>query len=161
MREFDTLRQRMLDELKAIGAKDSFCRCDLDDALDLIRSLNGLKELNPHGEKPTQEGAGSEHLTMDQAKKWVGAMQNADGTTGPHWSYETAFQLMSSRKITCHSTDFWVTLCMMYSDYCAVAKEYGADTPAFYADMAAAFLHDKDAVDNKLVEYWEHIPAGR
>ena len=157
MREFETLRQRMLDELKKIGAKDSFCRCDLHDSKELIDSLNGLKELYPHGEEAAQKDTEPEHLTMDQAKKWVGAMQNADGTTGPHWSYEAAFQLMSSRKITCHSTDFWVTLCMMYSDYCAVAKEYGADTPAFYADMAAAFLHDKDAVDDKLVEYWEHI----
>ena len=161
MREFETLRQRMLDELKKIGAKDSFCRCDLDDALDLIRSLNGLKELNPHDAQSAHDEPGAKQLTMDQAKKWVAAMQNADGTTGPHWSYEAAFQLMSSRKISCNSTDFWVTLCMMYSDYCAVAKEYGADTPAFYADMAAAFLHDKDAVDDKLVEYWEHIPAGR
>ena len=50
---------------------------------------------------------------------------------------------------------------MMYSDYCAVAREHGVDTPPFYADMAAAFLHDDDAVDDKLVAYWETIPADK
>lgn len=160
MRELESLRQHLLAELQKIGSKDGIGRCDLHDAVELIQSLNGLDELCPHCAKSPAPDTRAEHLTMDQAKEWVAAMQNADGTTGPHWSYEVAHQLMGTRKITCNPTDFWVTLCMMYSDYCAVAKEYGADTPAFYADMAAAFLHDKDAVDGKLVTYWETIPAG-
>jgi len=28
----------------------------------------------------------------------------------------------------------------------------------FYADLAAAFLHDEDAKEGKLVRYWECIP---
>lgn len=31
-----------------------------------------------------------------------------------------------------------------YSDYCAVAKKFGLDRPDFYAELAKAFLNDKD-----------------
>ena len=96
---------------------------------------------------------------MAQAKDWLGKMQNADGTTGAHWSLEAASRLMVQRGIDCDPMDFWVTLNMMHSDYSKVAKAYSADNPNFYADMAAAFLCDEDAVKDKLVQYWEHIPA--
>ena len=46
---------------------------------------------------------------------------------------------------------------MMYSDYCMVARSYSADNQNFYADMAAAFLRDKDAVPGKIVEYLDSI----
>ena len=99
------------------------------------------------------------HLTRDEAEEWCDRMKNADGTTGPHWSYDQATQLMTQRNLTCNPVDFWVALCMMYSDYSKVARAYSADNPNFYADMAAAFLCDEDAVKDKLVQYWEHIPA--
>ena len=44
-----------------------------------------------------------------------------------------------------------------WGNYGKVAKMYSVDNTNFYADMAAAFLQDKDAVDGKLVEYWERI----
>lgn len=99
------------------------------------------------------------HLTRDEAEEWCDSMKNADGTTGPHWSYDQATQLMTQRNLTCNPVDFWAALCMMYSDYSKVARAYSADNPNFYADMAAAFLCDEDAVKDKLVQYWEHIPA--
>lgn len=99
------------------------------------------------------------HLTRDEAEEWCDRMKNADGTTGPHWSYDQATQLMTQRNLTCNPVDFWAALCMMYSDYSKVARAYSADNPNFYADMAAAFLCDEDAVKDKLVQYWEHIPA--
>ena len=99
------------------------------------------------------------HLTRDEAEEWCDGMKNADGTTGPHWSYDQATQLMTQRNLTCNPVDFWAALCMMYSDYSKVARAYSADNPNFYADMAAAFLCDEDAVKDKLVQYWEHIPA--
>ncbi len=62
------------------------------------------------------------HLTRDEAEEWCDSMKNADGTTGPHWSYDQATQLMTQRNLTCNPVDFWATLCMMYSDYCKVAR---------------------------------------
>ena len=53
-----------------------------------------------------------------------------------------------------------VTMNMMYSDYCAVARSYSADNQNFYADMAAAFLRDKDAVPGKIVKYLDVIVDG-
>lgn len=99
------------------------------------------------------------HLTRDEAEEWCDGMKNADGTTGPHWSYDQATQLMAQRNLTCNPVDFWATLCMMYSDYSKVARAYSADNPNFYADLAAAFLRDDDAVEDKIVKYWECIPA--
>lgn len=99
-----------------------------------------------------------QHLTHDEAEEWCDNMVNADGTKGPHWTYAQASQLMAQRGIDCDPMDFWVTLNMMHSDYSKVAKAYSTDNPNFYADMAAAFLCDEDAVKDKLVQYWEHIP---
>ena len=98
------------------------------------------------------------HLTRDEAEEWCDSMKNADGTTGPHWSYDQATQLMTQRNLTCNPVDFWAALCMMYSDYSKVARAYSADNPNFYADLAAAFLRDDDAVEDKIVKYWECIP---
>lgn len=97
------------------------------------------------------------HLTHDEAKEWTDCMINADGTTGAHWTYEQASQLMSQRSIDCDKNDFWAVLNMMYSDYCRVAKSYSVDNPNFYADMTAAFLRDEDAVEGKAAAYWECI----
>lgn len=55
---------------------------------------------------------------------------------------------------------FCLAMNMMYSDYCKVAKKYGADTPEFYADMAKAFLRDKDfdgKPEEKLYLYYKTI----
>lgn len=47
---------------------------------------------------------------------------------------------------------------MLYSDYCSVAKKYGlGDKIDFYADMARAFLMDRDAELDKLERYYRYI----
>ena len=49
---------------------------------------------------------------------------------------------------------------MMYSDYCKVAKKYGVDRPEYYADLAKAFLRDKDfdgKPEEKLYIYYKAI----
>ncbi len=38
-----------------------------------------------------------------------------------------------------------------------VAKKYNTLTPEFFADMAMAFISDKDAVENKTAMYYECI----
>lgn len=101
-----------------------------------------------------------QHLTRDEAEKWTDCMTNADGTKGAHWTYDQATQLMTQRNINCDKNDFWAVLNMMYSDYCRVAKSYSVDNLNFYADMAAAFLHDDDAVEGKAAMYWECIADG-
>lgn len=49
---------------------------------------------------------------------------------------------------------FCLAMNMMYSDYCKVAQKFGADRPEFYAEMAKAFLKDKDFDGNGEEKLW-------
>ena len=45
----------------------------------------------------------------------------------------------------------------LYTDYCKVAKKYGVDKVDFWADLAKAFMRDKDAGEGKVKKYYEFI----
>lgn len=96
-------------------------------------------------------------MTRETAMRWVSGMKNEDGTTGPHYSMEQAKQIMEQYKIDCDEIEFFVTINMIYSDYCKVAKKNNCSTIEFYACMAKAFLEDKDAQPNKLERYYTCI----
>jgi hypothetical protein len=98
-----------------------------------------------------------EPLDRKQAMAWVVQMQNADGTTGAHWTIAEAAPLMAPRNITQEPETWWAVLNMMYSDYYPVAQRHGVNVPDFYADMAAAFLQDKDGPKNKAGLYYHAI----
>lgn len=86
-------------------------------------------------------------ITPEEMTKWVNEMQNADGTTGAHWTVEETSGVGVPDGI---SALCWNTVMnMMYSDYFDVADRYGVNTPEFYAEMAKAFLFDKDAKQGK------------
>lgn len=89
--------------------------------------------------------------------EWVKRMENADGTTGPHWSRHEAEVIRAKYGISCGELDFYVALNMMYSDYCMAANQAGASTVELYARMAEAFLKDKDAQPDKLERYYRYI----
>ena len=89
-------------------------------------------------------------------------MQNADGTTGPHWTMEQTTAVAESMGIQPNELQRWawgVTMNMMYSDYYPVAVEFGLNRPEFYAALAKAFLCDKDGPgpEHKLMAYYENI----
>lgn len=102
---------------------------------------------------------GGEVMPMDRqrAEQWASGMQNADGSTGPHWSLEQTEQVRTQQNIDCDPVKFWVAMNMMYSDYCKVAEKLGVNNAVFYASMAKAFLDDKDAQPEKLARYYEYI----
>lgn len=100
----------------------------------------------------------SSAFSLDTARAWTKKMKNEDGTQGPHWTLEQAKQIMAQRKIGLDPVQFWVTLNMIYSDYSPVAKKHGlGGSLDFYADMAKAFLTDKDAKPEKLARYYDAI----
>lgn len=105
---------------------------------------------------------GTDHK-MDQrtAERWANMMQNADGTTGPHWSYQQVEQLkQQKRELQPYPTpDLYATLNMMYSDYKDVAKKFNADNQDFYICMAKAWLDDKDAGsgESKTMNYFKYV----
>jgi len=85
-------------------------------------------------------------------------MENADGTTGPHWTMEQTEIVKNQRGIQWDAQEFNVAINMIYFDYSEVFKEYGVRDKIFlYADMAYAFLSDKDARPGKLARYYNSI----
>lgn len=95
-------------------------------------------------------------LTPEKAEEWLLNMQNEDGTKGPHWSMQET-DSFKPEGIDSHCWD--VAMNMMYSDYFSVAVSYGANTPDFYAELAKAFLMDKDTKQGKakLAAYYNCI----
>ena len=98
-----------------------------------------------------------EELDHEGVKRWMDKLQNADGSKGPHWSFDQAKQLMAQKSIDCDPDEFWAALNMMFSDYAPVAKKHNASTVDFYVEMAKAFLDDKDAKPDKLERYYRAV----
>ena len=84
-------------------------------------------------------------------------MQNTDGCTGPLWAFEQAGQIMAQKKIDCDPVQFYAALNAVYSDFYTVAKKYGVSNIEFFADLAKAWLDDKDAVPDKLAAYYQYV----
>lgn len=100
-------------------------------------------------------------FTREDAMRWAEHMQNADGTTGPHWTMEQTSAVADASGIP-HDISRWawgVTMNMMYSDYYDVARKFGVNVPEFYAELARAFLMDKDGPgpEEKLCAYYRCI----
>ena len=103
-------------------------------------------------------GEEEEPFQMEDAKMWAKRMENMDGTHGPHWTFEQAQQVMEQNGFSCDPVQFWMALCMMYSDYSKAAQKHGVgNSVEFYADLAQAFLEDKDAPKDKLERYYRSI----
>lgn len=104
-------------------------------------------------------GEGGEHLTREQAEKWVKGMKSEDGKPGPRWPYQEIKQYAGNFGIQGEEQviEFFAVMNALYSDYCKVAKKYGVDKVDFWADLAKAFMHDKDAEPGKVALYYECI----
>ena len=130
-------------------------------------SLEGRMDRYPaysethHGDywREDMEHAGKNRapLTQETALEWISRMKNEDGTTGPHWTMEQTEQARKQRGIDCDPLEFFVTMNMMYSDYCKAAEKANASSMDFYAYMSKAFLDDKDAQPDKLERYYHCI----
>lgn len=104
----------------------------------------------------------TEDFTAEDAEKWAAGLVNEDGTYGAHWDIaQTAAAAESVGVQFEHITkeDWYITMNMMYSDYSKVADKYGVGMAEFYADMAKAFLFDKDAASPqaKLEGYYHGV----
>ncbi len=98
-------------------------------------------------------------MTRERAEEWMRSLKNEDGTTGPHWTLEQVKALLQQRGIAnVDPIRVWVAMNADYSDRVAVNRKYGLDKPDYYLDSAiAAWLNDKDAVDNKEAAYYAYI----
>lgn len=141
----EEIRKFAEDEMTPINTEMLACLMIIHDHCHLL----------PGGEtKTTVEKQSSELLC-----EWVDHMENADGTTGGHWSRHEAEIIQAKYGIPCGELEFYVSLNMMYSDYCAAIDKAGASTVELYARMAEAFLKDPDAQPDKLERYYRYIAA--
>lgn len=109
-------------------------------------------------------GGGMKKLTREKADKWVKHMESDDpkAPRGGVFTYEDAKRLAADRDIPTEGQDlidFYAALNMMYSDYSKVAHEYGVDNDDYYADLACAFLYDRDGKrpSEKLASYYMYV----
>ena len=130
-----------------------------EEAAKYAEAIQALEAMHGHHDEP-------ETATFDRetAIQWAEHMQNADGSTGPHWTMEQTTAVAESMGIQAPAVPRWawgVTMNMMYSDYYDVAMEFGVNRPEFYASLAKAFLMDKDGPEpeEKLCEYYKHIAS--
>lgn len=150
--------QEYKDKLRAALREIAECQVTMrtvEQATAVTELLCMLDKLEEHTESETE-------FDRETAMQWAANMQNADGTTGPHWSMDQTTAVAEGMGIQPHEIPRWawgVTLNMMYSDYYPVAVEFGLNRPEFYAALAKAFLLDKDGPgpERKLMEYYEHI----
>lgn len=101
----------------------------------------------------------AEGFTEEDAKAWTAKMENEDGTVGEHWTMEQTGQVAAIAGAHYEPWIWYAALNMMYSDYYSVAAKYGLDRPEFYADLAKAFLMDKDAggPEEKMAGYYHGV----
>ena len=117
--------------------------------------------LHKLGDDHFRESTKMVEFTEDDAKEWTARMENTDGTTGPHWPMEQTTAVMVSKGYHYDPAVWYAAMNMVYSDYFSVAKKHGVNTVEFYADMAEAFLDDKDAggPEEKISAYYHCIAS--
>jgi hypothetical protein len=117
-------------------------------------------------ERGSMQRGMSEYTPMEfdrqTAERWVKSMQNEDKShpTGGKWSAEMLKPLAQKFGIPTEGKEFWEFYAMtnaMYSDYSEIFKKHGLTSPELYAQLAKAFIYDKDAVPEKVGLYYEFL----
>lgn len=78
----------------------------------------------------------------------VAKFKNEDGTTGPHWDYDTVAKVAEGEGVADVNL-FYYVLNMIYSDY-----YHSTFTDKDYIRMAKQFCQDKDAPADKALKYY-------
>lgn len=101
---------------------------------------------------------GTPVLTYDMAQEWMAMLKNADGSKGPHWTFDEVKSLMQTRGVQGDPLTIWVGMNAEYSDSVMLNRKYGVDRPEYYLDAAVTrWEKDKDAVDDKAAAYFMHV----
>ena len=108
-----------------------------------VGSCTMLMDALCKADKITMESEAST-FTEDDARRWIEHMENDDGSMGAHWTLEQTTAVANSIGVHVDPWIWFAALNMEYSDNFDVAQKYGLDRPEYYADLAKAFLFDKD-----------------
>lgn len=120
--------------------------------------IEAIKEMEDRDEEAyyksyftVHESIFGKHFSEELAKKAVDEMDNADGTTGEHWSLQQTNSLLTSQNLSYNKYDFYYVVNMLYSDFSNVL---GNDA-SMYLKMAKAYMDDPDASEDKAYCMWK------
>lgn len=155
----------MTDKIKAYKAKlcEALEAC-MEEPVNSrsVSSCTMLMDALCKADKLTMEH-GSSTFTEADARRWTEHMENDDGSKGPNWTLEQATAVANSIGVHVDPWIWFAALNMEYSDGFDVAQKYGLDRPEYYADLAKAFLFDKDGggPETKIAGYYHGIVEPR
>jgi hypothetical protein len=117
--------------------------------------FGGMVAMDGGGHRGTHQ-----KMTREMAEDWVNSMEGSDPAKqhGGKWTTEQIKPIAQKYGVPTEGDRFWefyAVMNAMYSDYYPVAKKYNVLTPDFFADLAMAFISDKDAVENKAAVYYD------
>ena len=155
----------MTDKIKAYKAKlcEALEACMAEPVSSRsVGSCTMLMDALCKADKITMEPEAST-FTEDDARRWTEHMENDDGSMGAHWTLEQTTAVANSIGVHVDPWIWFAALNMEYSDNSDVAQKYGLDRPEYYADLAKAFLFDKDGggPEAKIAGYYHGIVEPR
>ena len=155
----------MTDKIKAYKAKlcEALEACMAEPVSSRsVGSCTMLMDALCKADKITMEPEAST-FTEDDARRWTEHMENDDGSMGAHWTLEQTTAVANSIGVHADPWVWFAALNMEYSDNFEVAQKYGLDRPEYYADLAKAFLFDKDGggPEAKIAGYYHGIVEPR
>ena len=155
----------MTDKIKAYKAKlcEALEACMAEPVSSRsVGSCTMLMDALCKADKITMESKAST-FTEDDARRWTEHMENDDGSMGAHWTLEQTTAVANSIGVHVDPWIWFAALNMEYSDNFDVAQKYGLDRPEYYADLAKAFLFDKDGggPEAKIAGYYHGIVEPR
>lgn len=129
---------------------------DMEKLEDILTDvLDDIKVYDPHEYKEIEYKmytmVHGDHLDEELARKWVGSMENKDGTKGEHWTYEQTSQYAGKHD----RWDYYSVLNMIFSDY----FNPKFDTTV-YAELANDWLSDPDVPSGKTLRYYWFVVKG-
>lgn len=144
-----TYIEKLYGELHELSTQP-VCRRSVEEAAEIAELICVLEKLERKCD-----------FTEADAREWTARMENTDDTTGPHWPMEQTTAVMVSKGYHYDPAVWYAAMNMVYSDYFSVAKKHGINTVEFYADMAEAFLDDKDAggPEEKISAYYHYVAS--
>jgi hypothetical protein len=151
---------RLLEEIRKIGNLDTLNERNAERLMLCALAYDALCKVEHEDMEAgyaTKENFGAEEFSRRMAERWTAGMENADGSRGPHWTMEQTKAVQAQYSIDADPLEFWVAINSMYSDYYRVAVRHNVNNPEFYAELAHAFLSDKDAQRGKMARYYEYI----
>lgn len=109
------------------------------------------------------EAINGPHFDEEHARYAVEDMENEDGSKGPHWTVEETTSIANQMGINLKSEkhnkwDWYVAMNMIYSDfYKAVISLTGSASTKHFAELAKAWICDKDISEGKMWHYYVYI----